>query len=122
MGIDNTTVARRITFDLFQSGDLTLLDSLVTRDFRNEGQTDGPTAGRENLATAIRRVRSAFPDTLEHEVADGDLVLHHLRAQGTHRGQLRKYAATDKPAAWREMHLSGFAADVWSNSGASSIA
>jgi predicted ester cyclase len=108
---DNSAVARRITFDLFQSGNVALLDELTTPDFRNEGQTAGPNEGRANLSNAIARVRGAFPDleyTLEHEVADGDVVVHHLRARGTHRGQLGPYAPTAKSAAWREMHLMRF--------------
>jgi predicted ester cyclase len=111
MNEDNKAAARRITFDLFQAGNLSLLDTLTADTFRNEGQTSGPAQGRENLANAIARVRSAFPDleyTLEHEVADRDFVMHHLRAKGTHRGQLGPHAATGKAAAWREMHLMRF--------------
>jgi predicted ester cyclase len=109
---DNRAAARRITFELFQAGDVTLLDELTTADLRNEGQTAGPAEGRANLMNAIERVRRAFPDlqyTLEHEVAEGDVVVHHLRARGSHHGPLAGFEATGRSASWREMHLMRFA-------------
>ena len=109
---DNLAAARRITFELFQDGKLTLLEELTAPDFRNEGQTAGPTQGRASLANAIERVRGAFPDLryhLEHEIAEGDAVVHHLVARGTHRGPIAGFAPTGKTAVWREMHLMRFA-------------
>ena len=112
MTTDNRAVARRITFGLFAAGDLAQLEELTTPDFVNHGQTPGPGSGRENLRNAIRRVRAAFPDlhyTLQHELVDGDFVLHHLTARGTHQGPLAGHAPTGKSASWAEMHLMRFA-------------
>lgn len=109
---DNLAAARRVTFELFQDGKLALMEHLTAADFRNEGQTAGPEQGRANLANAIQRVRAAFPDLryhLEHEIAEGDAVVHHLVARGTHRGPIAGFPATGKPAMWREMHLMRFA-------------
>jgi predicted ester cyclase len=114
MTIDYRPIARRVTFDLFAAGDLGLLDALTAVDFVNEGQTAGPAEGRANLANAIARVRRAFPDlqyTLAHEVVEGDLVVHHLVARGTHRGPIGGFDATGRTAVWREMHLMRFAGD-----------
>ena len=108
----NKTLARRVTFELFAAGNLDLLDELTTADFRNDGQTAGPVDGRANLANAIDRVRRAFPDlhyTLEHEIAEGDLVVHHLLARGTQRGPLAGCDATGRTAIWREIHVMQFA-------------
>lgn len=114
MSLDkNKEIARRVTFDLFAAGNDRLLDELTSEDFRNDGQTEGPADGRANLANAIARVRRAFPDleyTLEHEVAEGEFVVHHLRAKGTHRGPIGGVAPTGKAAVWREMHLMRFVA------------
>ena len=109
---DNLAAARRVTFELFQDGNLALMDELTAADFRNEGQTAGPEQGRANLANAIQRVRAAFPDLryhLEHEIAEGDAVVHHLVARGTQRGPIAGFPATSKAAVWREMHLMRFA-------------
>jgi predicted ester cyclase len=108
----NKAAARRVTFELFAAGNLALLEELTHPDLRNEGQTAGPVDGRANLANAIARVRQAFPDlkyTLEHEVAEGDLVVHHLVARGTHRGLIGNLPATGKSAVWHEMHVMRFA-------------
>ncbi len=112
MSNDSKAIARRVTFELFAAGRVALLDDLTTDDFRNDGQTTGPSEGRANPANAIERVRRAFPDleyTLEHEIAEGDLVVHHLVARGTHRGPLAGFEPTGRTAVWREMHLMQFA-------------
>lgn len=109
---DNRAVARLVTFELFAKGDLARLDELTTPDFVNHGQTAGPGSGRENLKNAIARVRAAFPDlhyTLEHEIVEGEFVLHHLNARGTHKGPLAGHPPTGRSAAWAEMHLMRFA-------------
>lgn len=111
MSDDNRTIARLVSFELFARGDLNRLAELTTPDFVNHGQTAGPASGRDNLKNAIERVRAAFPDlsyTLEHEMAEGDLVLHHLTARGTQSGALAGRPATGKEAVWAEMHLMRF--------------
>ena len=109
----NRSAARRITFELFAAGKLSLMDELTTPGFVNHGQTPGvPEAeGRASLANAIERVRAAFPDfryDLVHEVADGDLVVHHLAAHGTQRGPFAGAAPTGRTAVWREVHVMRF--------------
>ena len=109
---DIRTAAGLVTFELFAKGDLSRLEELTAPDFINHGQTGGdPNAGRENLKTAITRVRAAFPDlayTLEHEMVDGEFVLHHLTARGTQTGAILGHPPTGKPARWTEMHLMRF--------------
>lgn len=111
----NRTAARRITFELFAAGKLALLDELTTAEFVNHGQTPGvPDAeGRASLANAIQRVRAAFPDLryeLVHEVAEGELVVHHLAASGTQAGPFAGAGPTGRPAKWREVHIMRFSA------------
>jgi len=106
-----TNVARLVTFELFAKGNLSLLEELTSPDFVNHGQAGGGGSGRENLNAAITRVRMAFPDlayTLEHEMVEGELVLHHLTARGTHSGSLFGHPPTGKAAVWTEMHLMRF--------------
>jgi predicted ester cyclase len=110
---DNRATARRVTFELFAIGNLSLLDELTTSAFRNHGQTPGPAEadGRANLANAVERVRAAFPDLsyeIEHELADSDLVVHHLIARGTHLGPLAGAGPTGRTAIWREAHFMRF--------------
>lgn len=110
---ENRAAAHRVTFELFARGNLSLLNELTTPTFRNHGQTPGPAGadGRASLTNAIQRVRAAFPDLgyeIEHELAEGDLVMHHLTARGTHLGPLAGTAPTGRTAAWREAHVMRF--------------
>lgn len=109
----NRAAARRITFDLFAAGNLALMDELTTPGFVNHGQTGGvpDTEGRASLANAIARVRGGFPDLryeLLHEVANDDMVVHHLSAQGAHMGDFAGAAPTGRHAIWREVHIMRF--------------
>lgn len=110
----NRAAARRITLELFGAGRLELMDELTADSLCNHGQTAGvPDAqGRASLAHAVERVHCAFPDLryeLVHELADGDLVVHHLIAHGTHSGPFAGAAPTGRPATWREVHVMRFA-------------
>jgi predicted ester cyclase len=105
-------VARLVTFELFAKGHLSRLEELTSPDFVNHGQSGSGGSGRDNLKAAITRVRLAFPDfdyTLEHEMVEGEFVLHHLTARGIHSGSLFGYPPSGKAAAWAEMHLMRFA-------------
>lgn len=109
----NRAAARRISFDLFAAGNTALVEELTTPRFVNHGQTQGvPDAeGRASLANAIARVRGGFPDLqyeLLHEIAEGDLVVHHLLARGTHAGPFAGAAPTGRSASWREVHVMRF--------------
>ena len=108
----NRAAARRITFELF-AGRLELMNELTAETLTNHGQTPGvpDVQGRASLANAVERLRSAFPDLgyeLVHEIAERDLVVHHLAARGTHLGPLGGAAATGRSAKWREMHVMRF--------------
>ena len=118
----NRAAARRVTFELFAGGNLALMDELTTPDFVNHGQTPGvpEKEGRASLANAIQRVRGAFPDfryELVHEVAEGDVVVHHLAASGTQTGPFAGAGPTGRPAKWREVHVmrcsAGRMAEQW---------
>src|ERR1043165_8737351 len=106
----NRTLARRITFDLFAAGNLSLMDELTAPQFINHGQTPGvpDEEGRASLANAIERVRAGFPDfryELQHEVADGDFVVHHLTAHGTQTGPFACHGRLSDERQYRHQRL-----------------
>ena len=81
----------------------------------NHGQTAGvpDTEGRASLAHAIQRIASAFPDfryDLVHELAEGEIVVHHLTASGTQSGPFAGAAPSGRRAMWREVHVMRFQA------------
>jgi steroid delta-isomerase-like uncharacterized protein len=59
--------------------------------------------GIEAFKSVINGFRAAFPDirlTVLHEVAEGDLVVHHWTMTGTHRGAFQGIPPTGKTLTW----------------------
>ena len=81
---------------------------LATDDFvrhdPNMGETHGPDGERE----LVLMYRAAFPDLtfeVEHLVAEGDMVVAHLTARGTHRGELLGIPPTEQEVSVSVMDL-----------------
>jgi predicted ester cyclase len=56
----------------------------------------------------ITMLRAAFPDlhyTLGDVIAEGDRVVQHATARGTMKGDFLGIPATNKSAAWAEIHI-----------------
>ncbi|WP_455131886.1 ester cyclase [Microbacterium aurum] len=68
--------------------------------------TDAPTkSDREHIKHTISTARVAFPDlhtSVEHQVADGDIVATHWRCVGTHEGTFH-----DLPITHRRVSIEG---------------
>ena len=59
--------------------------------------------GIEAFKGVINGFRAAFPDielTVQHEIAEGDLVVHHWTMTGTHKGAFQGLPPTDKSLTW----------------------
>src|SRR4051812_47047081 len=67
-----------------------VIDRQVAADFVDHGQPD--LAGPDGVKAQVRALRTAFPDltvTIEHLVAEGDLVAVRGTWRGTHQGTFR---------------------------------
>ncbi|HXF98507.1 MAG TPA: ester cyclase [Gaiellaceae bacterium] len=114
-------LARRLCIDLFSEGRIEALPELVTEDYVNHNRMPGISPGRAGLEEVVRMVREGFPDfryTVERTLAEGDQVVVHVTAQGTHQGLLfHRFPPTGRHAAWWEMHWfrirDGLAAEHW---------
>lgn len=89
---DNKTKARRIYDEVFNRGDLDVVDELVTPDIiDHEEPFPGVTgSGAEGLRQTVAILRTAFPDltmTVEDMVAEGDKVVTRVTVRGTHQGE-----------------------------------
>ena len=101
MSDQNKALARRF-LDVFNSGDLDVLDEVMADDaidhdtynpFRGEG--------REGARKTIAMYREAFPDlvmTVDAQIAEGDMVATRWHAEGTHQGELMGRAPTGNKA------------------------
>ena len=100
---ENTAAARR-WFDAMSRHDLDVVQELFAPGYalHYPGLPEGM-GGHDAIRALVGGYYAAFPDlrfTVERTVAEGDLVLVHWTAEGTHRGELLGIAPTGRRAAW----------------------
>jgi steroid delta-isomerase-like uncharacterized protein len=96
----NAAIALRYFEDVWNRGDLDVLDELLTPDYVNHTPSaPNPAPGPQGLKPIVRAIREAFPD-LHYEIADviatPDSVVMRVVMTGTHRGDLFGLAATGR--------------------------
>jgi steroid delta-isomerase-like uncharacterized protein len=96
----NKTTARRVVEEGFNTQNLNIVDDVFTADARShDPQQPTLPRGPEGVRQSMQGYMKAFPDaklTIEREIAEGDYVVQHLRATGTHTGELFGIPATNK--------------------------
>lgn len=109
----NKAIDARITLEAFNQGRLDVIDEVISADFVDHSQLPpGLPPGREGVKALARALRSAFPDfkvTIEHQIAEGDLTVHHVSATGTMKGDFAGMPASGKRARWEAIHISRLA-------------
>ena len=81
--------ARRITEELFNQGDLAILDEVVDPSYVQYLAVEDRTTGVAELAEFVTEIRRAFPDLRAHteqQVVEGDTLAQRLTVTGTHSG------------------------------------
>jgi predicted ester cyclase len=104
----NCAVVRRLWEEVWNAGNLDAIDELVDRDLVNLGEpVDGPAFIRDLVVSS----RHAFPDgrfTVEHEVAQGEWVVHRVMRTGTFEASWRGFmdvAPTGRSFTARHIHM-----------------
>jgi steroid delta-isomerase-like uncharacterized protein len=85
----NKAQFRRTYEEMFNQGNLALIEELVAPDFVNYDAPPGMQRGPESTRQIVTWLRSAFPDlrfTVEEMVAEGDTVAGRVTMRGTHQG------------------------------------
>lgn len=111
---ENKKTARRIVIEVFNAGNLNLIDRLVAPNFVEHAAPPGAPQGRDGFRAMIPMLRVAFPDleyTIEDQVAEGDRVAQRVVGHGTMLGEFMGLQPTGKKAEWQEMHIHRFDAD-----------
>ena len=94
----NKALVRR-TFESFNSGNLGGLDQGYAADVRYHGATGVELNSLEDLKGYAKTFLDAFPDwsiTLDPVISEGDMVVAHLVASGTHTAELEGIPPTGK--------------------------
>jgi len=103
--------SRRVLDEAFNKGNLSVIDELIAQDLKDHNAPPGVPSSSEGLKQFIRSYRQAFPDInfkIIHTIAEGDLVVQHVLASGTMKGDFMGMSATGKKAEWEEIHISRF--------------
>jgi steroid delta-isomerase-like uncharacterized protein len=97
----NKTVSRRFLEEVWNKGNLTVLNEIIASDHVNSGPgtLPGLPTGPEGSKQLVTVYRNAFPDvhfTIDEQIAEGDKVVTRWTAHGTHQGELVGIPATGK--------------------------
>jgi steroid delta-isomerase-like uncharacterized protein len=101
---DPKTVVLRLENDVWNRGDAAAAEELLAEDVVWHHPTLGELRGRASFLEAIAEIRAAYPDftvVLEKVVAEGDTVMAHWVATGTHRNAYHGAAPTGQQVTWR---------------------
>ena len=109
---ENKATSRRFYEELFNRGNLTAAEELVTADFvLHDPNIPEQPRGPDGLKRFVAMYRDAFPDiefTVEDQVAEGENAATRWVARGTHRGELMGIAPTGKRVEVRAFTLHRF--------------
>jgi steroid delta-isomerase-like uncharacterized protein len=86
----NKAAYRRLIEEVFNRGNLAVVDELVAADAVDHSGMPGRPEGAEGVKWAARMFRTAFPDlhfTVEDQVAEDDRLVNRFTVRGTHRGE-----------------------------------
>jgi predicted ester cyclase len=96
------------TIEIFNEGNVGLIDELCASDFVNRTTPPGVAPTRDGFKQFARALRAAFPDihyTIDDSIEAGDKFISRLTASGTMRGDFAGMPATGKHATWTEIHI-----------------
>ena len=107
----NKVIVRRMFEEIFNQGNLALVDTWVAATFVNHAAPAEMLSGPESLKGHVVLLRAAFPDvhfTVEELIADEEHVAARVTFGGTHRGVFRGFPPTDKSFVQSQMHMVRF--------------
>ncbi|MEU5264622.1 ester cyclase family protein [Amycolatopsis sp. NPDC021455] len=97
---DPKELARRFFYEVWDSGDLAVADTIFAPDFANNSTVAGQRPGVAGVKQLVRAFRTGFPDcsvSVDLQTGEGDRVATRYTFRGTHRGTFRGLKATGKP-------------------------
>jgi steroid delta-isomerase-like uncharacterized protein len=96
----NKAVVRRLVEEVFNQGNLSMIDELIAPDFvEHEELPPGIPPGREAPKQMFAMLQSAFPDfkaTIDDLVAEGDKIVIRQTWTGTQKGEFMGIPPTGK--------------------------
>lgn len=96
---ENKAVVRQFTDEVWNTGNLAIIDELFATTWVGHDLPPGLAPGREGLKQMVGAFRAAFSDiraTVDDQIADGDKVTWRWTFQGTHSGAFMGIPPTGK--------------------------
>ena len=109
MSEENKAIARRFV-DVFRTGDVSVLDELLSSDFVDHNPFPDQAPGPEGMKELISMMKGVFPDMVvstEDMGAEGDKVVTRWTGSGTHRHRNRPYRGWQDRRALGAVRLDG---------------
>ncbi|MBE9171137.1 ester cyclase [Pleurocapsales cyanobacterium LEGE 06147] len=106
----NKALARRYYRELMSEGNLAFVDEFMAPEFEFTNPTHPEPYRGSEFKNLVSMLRSAFPDlhfTVEHMLAQGDTVVGHWTARGTHMGTPLETLKGDIPAKGKPFAIDG---------------
>jgi len=119
---DSKALAQRWLEEVWNKGDLSLIDELIAPNYILHDPTRPGLRGRAGIKESIAMFRTAFPDlhfTIEDQVAEREKIVTRYTVQGTHLGPLMGIPATGKQGIITGIDIyritDGQIEEAWSN-------
>jgi len=99
MTTSNQDLVKRVTDEILNGKNLSVIDETMTNDFLYIDATIGTVTGRDVFKDLMTRFFVAFPDlvwTVEQEVSEGDTIVSRYSWTATNEGEYRSMPATHK--------------------------
>jgi steroid delta-isomerase-like uncharacterized protein len=105
---ENKAISRRIIEEIWNKGDLAVVDELVPDNYVFHDFLGREIKGREGLKQYVTMVRTVFPDfhiAIDDMLAEGDKVAFRFTWRGTHKGK----GELDIPPTGKQVTVTGMA-------------
>jgi predicted ester cyclase len=103
--------ARRTLEEIFPNGDADGLTEVVHPEMVNHEAPPSAPQGLEGMTQSMRMLQAAVSDRrweIHQAVAEGDTVVLHCTFSGRHTGPFMGLAPTNRPFAYRQIHIVRF--------------
>lgn len=119
---ENKDIIRRVVEDIWNKGNLNIIDELHSVDIINHALPPGHPQSIEGEKQFMKLFRTAFPDqqfTIEDMIAEGDKVVIRHTYRGIHKGEFMGIAPTDNQITTTGITIfrlaDGKIYEVWAN-------
>ena len=108
---DLKTIARRSLEESFANGDVEGFRAAIHPDCVNHEAPEGSDQGVDGMVRTMLWLKEAFSDRryeIHQVIGEGDTVVVHCTFSGRHTGEFMGIAPTNRPFAFRQVHIVRF--------------